>query len=116
MQVEHPAYYWVNPDLERGFWVLQAGFLHNCAEQLSHKTQAAAVLLREATAHESVALVFTNVREQDGVVVYGFQGVGRYYHWGACSFTLPSTCNLKDSSALVVGFVGNPATASGPTG
>ena len=33
MQVEYTACEWVNPDLEMGVWVLQAGFLDSCAQQ-----------------------------------------------------------------------------------
>ena len=31
VQVEYGACEWVNPDLEEGIWVLQAGFLDSCA-------------------------------------------------------------------------------------
>ena len=49
MQLEYAAYEWVNPHLEEGVWVLQAGFLDGCAQQPIPKTQAAAVLPRVAT-------------------------------------------------------------------
>ena len=50
VQVEYRACEWVNPDLEEGVWVLQAGFLDNCAQHLIPKTQATTMLPREATA------------------------------------------------------------------
>ena len=45
-QPEYTACQWVNPDLEKGVWVLQAGFLDSCAKQLTPKTQAATLLPR----------------------------------------------------------------------
>ena len=44
MQVEYTACEWVNPDREKGVWLLQAGFLDSCAQQLTPKTQAAPLL------------------------------------------------------------------------
>ena len=46
MQVEYTACEWVNPHLEKGVRVLQAGFLDSCAQQLTPKTQAAPLLPR----------------------------------------------------------------------
>ena len=40
VKVEYAACEWVNRDLEQGVWVLQAGFLDSCAQQLIPKTQA----------------------------------------------------------------------------
>ena len=37
MQVEYTACEWLNPDLEKGVWLLQAGFLDSCAQQLTPK-------------------------------------------------------------------------------
>ena len=46
MQAEYTACAWVNRDVEKGVWVLQAGFLDTCAQQLTPKTQAAPLLPR----------------------------------------------------------------------
>ena len=54
MQVEYIACEWVNPDLEKGVWVLQAGFLDSSAKQPTPKTQAAPLLPRQVVAYEGV--------------------------------------------------------------
>ena len=57
VQVEYGACEWVNPNLEGGVWLLPGGFLDSCAQQLTPKTQATAVLPREATAYKGVTLL-----------------------------------------------------------
>ena len=54
MQVEYTACEWVNPDLEEGVRLLQAGFLDSCARQLSPRTQAAPLLPRGTVAYEAL--------------------------------------------------------------
>ena len=60
VEVEYAAYAWVNPD-----------------QQLIPKTQAAAVLPREAIAYEGVTLPPAMVRRRDGEVVCRVPGCGK---------------------------------------
>ena len=62
MQVEYTASEWVNLDLEKGVWLLQAGFLDCCPQQLTPRTQAAPLLPRGTVAYEGVALLPAMVR------------------------------------------------------
>ena len=69
MQVEYTACEWVNSYLEKGVWLLQAGFLDSCAPQLTPKTQAAPLVPRGIVAYEGVTLLPAMVRRRDGEVV-----------------------------------------------
>ena len=69
MQVVCTACEWVNPDLEKGIWVSQAGFLDSCAQKLTPKPQAAPLLPRQAVAYEGVTLLPSMVRRRDWEVV-----------------------------------------------
>ena len=69
MQVEYTACEWLNPDLEKGVWDLQAGFLDSFAQQLTPKTQATPLLPRQTVAYERVTLLPAMVRRRDGEVV-----------------------------------------------
>ena len=77
MRLEYTACEWVNPDLEKGVWVLQAGFLDGCAQQLTPKTQAAPLLPRHVVAYEGVTLLPTMFRRRDGEVVCRVPGCGK---------------------------------------
>ena len=80
MQEEYAACEWVNTDLEKGVWVLQAGFLDSCAQQLPPKTQAAPKVPRQAVAYEGVTLLPAMVRRRD------VEAVCRVY---SCPKTVP---------------------------
>ena len=77
MQVEYAASEWVNPHLEKGVCVLQAGFFDSCAQQLTPQTQVAPLLPRQAVAYEGVTLLPAMVRRQDGNVVCHVPGCGK---------------------------------------
>ena len=77
MQVEYTACEWVNPDLEKWVWVLQAGSLDSCAQQLTPKTQAAPLLPKQAVAYDGVTLLPAMVRRRDGEVVCRVPGCGK---------------------------------------
>ena len=77
MQLQYTACEWVNPDLEKGVWVLQARFLDSCAQQLTPKTQAPPLLPRPTVAYEGVTLLPAMVRRRDGEVVCRVPGCGK---------------------------------------
>ena len=77
MQVEYTACEWVNPGLEKGVWVLQAGFLDSCVQQLIPKTQAAPLLPTHAVTYEGVTMRRAMVRRQDGEIVCRVLGCGK---------------------------------------
>ena len=77
MKVEYTVCESVNPDLEKGMWVLQAGFLDSCAQQLTPKTQRAPLLPTQAVAYEGVTLLPAIVRRRDGEGVCRVPGSGK---------------------------------------
>ena len=112
MQVEYTACEWVNPDLEKGVWLLQAGFLDSCAQQLTPRTQAAPLLPRGIVAYEGVALLPAMVRRRDGEVVCRVPGCGKTLPLGRMRIHIAFHLHSETLHPLAVAFAGSPAVSS----
>ena len=106
MQVEYTASAWVNPYLEKGVWVLQAGFLDSCAQQLTPKTQAAPLLPRQAVAYEGVTLLPAMVRRRAGEVVCRVPGCGKTIPLGRIRIHIVFHLHSKTLHPPCCGFCG----------
>ena len=111
MQVEYAACEWVNPDLEKGVWVLQAGFLSSCAQQLTPKIQAAPLLPREAVAYEGVTPLPAMVRRRDGEVVCRVPGCGKTAPLGRMRIHIAFHVHSATQHPPCRDFAGKPATS-----
>ena len=108
MQVEYTACEWVNPDLEKGVWLLQAGFLDSCAQQLTPKTQAAPLLPRGTVAYEGVALLPAMVRRRDGEVLCRVPGCGKTVLLGRMRMHIAFHLHAETLHPPCCGFCGLP--------
>ena len=108
MQVEYTACEWVNLDLEKGVWLLQAGFLDSCAQQITPRTQAAPLLPRGTIAYEGVALLPAMVRRQDGEVVCRVPGCGKTVPLGRMRIHIAFHLHAETLHPPCWGFCGLP--------
>ena len=112
IQVEYTACEWVNPDLEKGVWVLQAGCLDSCAHQLGPKTQAAPLLPRHAVAYEGFTVLPAMVRRRDGEVVCRVAGCGKTIPLGRMRVHILFHLHSATLHPPCCGFCGEPAMSS----
>ena len=108
MQVEYTACEWVNPDLEKGVWLLQAGFLDSCAQQLTPRTQAAPLLPRGTVAYEGVTLLPAMVCRRDGEVVCRVPGCGKIVPLGRMRIHIAFHLHSETLHPPCCGFCGLP--------
>ena len=108
MQVEYTACEWVNPDLEKGVWLLQAGFRVSCAQQLTPRTQAAPLLPRGTVAYDGVALLPAMVRRRDGEVVCRVPGCGKTVPLGRMRIHMAFHLHSETLHPPCCGFCGLP--------
>ena len=108
MQVEYTACEWVNPDLEKGVCLWQAGFPDSCAQQLTPKTQAAPLLPRGTLGYEGVALLPAMVRRRDGEVVCPVPGCGKTVPLGRMRIHTAFHLHAETLHPPCCGFYGLP--------
>ena len=108
MQVEYTACEWVNPDLEKGLWLLQPGCLDSCAQQLTPRTQAAPLLPRGTVAYEGVALLPAMVRRRDGEVVCRVPSCGKTIPLGRMRIHIAFHLHSETLHPPCCGFCGLP--------
>ena len=108
---KYAAFDWVNPDLEEGIRVVQAGYLDICTQQPICKTQAAAVLPREATTYEGFTMLRTMVCRRDGEVVCRVLGCGKTMPLGRMRIHIAFHLHSEKLLPPCCGFGGIPAVS-----